>query len=131
MSMNDTMSDFLTRIRNAYRASHKDVQIPYTGLSEKVGKVLLDLGYIESLEVAGEGVRKAICVKVKYVEGKSVINGLQRISKPSRRVYVGYKEIKPVMNGLGVAILSTPSGVMSDVDARKKQIGGEVLCNVW
>lgn len=131
MSMNDTISDFLTRLRNAYRAGHEDVQIPYTVITEKVANVLLGEGYINGVEVVGEGFRKALVIKIKYIDNKSVINGLVRVSKPSGRIYVGYKDLKPVMDGLGLSILSTPAGVMSDGDARKKRVGGEVICNVW
>ena len=131
MSINDTVADFLTRIRNACRASHEDVQIPYSVLNERIGKVIVDNGYIEDLQVIGDGAQKRIVVKLKYVDGKPVVNDVQRVSKPSKRVYVGYKDIKPVMNGLGVAILSTPTGVMSDLEAKKKRVGGEVICNIW
>lgn len=131
MSMNDTIADFLTRIRNAYRAGHEDVQVKYSKITERIAQILLDYGYLEGFEVVGEGVRKAMVVNVKYRDGVSVINGIKRISKPSGRIYVGYQDIKPVRNGLGMTILSTPAGVMSDIDARKKQLGGEVICNVW
>lgn len=131
MSMNDTVSYFLTRIRNAYKAGHEDVQIPHTVLSEKIARVMLDEGYLEDMQIVGEGIKKTIVITIKYIDEKSVINGLKRVSKPSRRIYVGYQDIKPVMNGLGLSILSTPAGVMSDNDARKKRVGGEVLCNIW
>jgi len=129
--MNDSIADFLTRTRNAYRAAHEDVVIKHSRTVEDVAKVILEEGYFENVEVVGEGAKKSIIVKLKYVEGVSVVADLQRVSKPSRRIYVGYKEIKPVMNGLGLSVLSTPQGVMSDNDARKKRVGGEVLCNVW
>lgn len=131
MSMNDTIAGFLTRVRNAYRAGHEDVEVRHSALTEKVARVLLDKGYLSDVQVIGEGVKKSIVVKIKYVDGRSVISGLERLSKPSRRVYVGYRDIKPVMNGLGFSILSTPAGVMSNVEAREKHLGGEVLCNVW
>ena len=131
MSMNDPIADLLTRIRNAYRASHEDVQIPYSAIKEQIVNVMVDEGYVSGVEVAGEGTKKALVVKIKYVDGKSVISGLTRISKPSCRRYVGFKEIHPVRNGMGISILSTPAGVMSDNDARKKHVGGEVVCNVW
>lgn len=131
MSMNDVTSDFLTRVRNAYRTGHESVQIRHSVLVESVARILQTEGYIDSVETIGEGIRKYLVVKIRYVNGTSVIQGLQRVSKPSRRVYVGCKEIKPVMNGLGLSILSTPSGVMTDVEARKRRVGGEVLCNIW
>ena len=131
MSMNDTVADFLTRLRNAYRAGHEDVQMPHSILAEKIAGVLLTEGYLADVQVLGEGVKKTIVIAVKYVDETSVINGLKRISKPSCRIYVGYKDIRPVMNGLGLSVLSTPAGVVSDNEARKKRVGGEVLCNVW
>lgn len=131
MGMNDTVADFLTRIRNAYRAGHKDVHVRYAVLSEKVAKVMADEGYLDDVQVVGEGTRKSLVIKIKYVDGNSVITGLERISKPSKRVYVGHREIRPVMNGLGLSILSTPAGVISDANARKQNVGGEVICNVW
>jgi len=131
MSMNDPIADLLTRIRNAYRAAHEDVQIPYSIMKEKIVKVMVDEGYVEGYEVAGEGTKKALIVRIKYVDGTSVITGIQRISKPSCRRYVGFNEILPVRNGMGISILSTPAGVLSDNDARKKRVGGEVVCNIW
>lgn len=131
MSMNDTISNFLTRIRNAYRATHKDVQMRHSVLTEKIARVMLDEGYISDLQVVGEGAKKYLVIKIKYVDEKSVILGIKRVSKPSKRVYVGSVDIKPVMDGLGLSILSTPAGIMSDKEARKRRVGGEVLCNVW
>lgn len=131
MSMSDTVADFLTRIRNAYRAGHESVQIRHSALTERIAGVLLNEGYISDLQTVGEGINKYLVVGMKYVDGKSVINGLKRISKPSCRTYVGYMDIKPVMNGLGLSILSTPVGVLSDNEARRRQVGGEVLCNIW
>ena len=131
MSMNDTVADFLTRVRNGFRAEHEDVTINYTVLVENIAKVMRSEGYIKDFQTVGEGAEKVMIVKLKYVNGTSVIANLQRVSKPSRRVYVGYNDVKPIMNGLGLSILSTPAGVMSDNDARKKHVGGEVLCNVW
>ncbi len=131
MSMNDPIADLLTRIRNAYRAEHEDVQIPYSIMKEKIVKVMVDEGYVEGFEVAGEGTKKVLIVRIKYVDGTSVINGIKRVSKPSCRRYVGYNEILPVTNGMGISILSTPAGIMSDTSARKKHVGGEVVCNIW
>jgi len=129
--MNDPIADLLTRIRNAYRAEHEDVQIPYSIMKEKIVKVMVDEGYVEGFEVAGEGTKKVLIVRIKYVDGTSVINGIKRVSKPSCRRYVGYNEILPVTNGMGISILSTPAGIMLDTSARKKHVGGEVVCNIW
>lgn len=131
MSMSDTIAYFLTRIRNAYRAGHESLSVRHTVITEKVANVMLNAGYLDDVQIDGEGVTKRIVIGIKYRDDASVINGLQRVSTPSRKVYVGYRDIKPVMNGLGLSILSTPNGVMSDVDARKSQVGGEVICNVW
>lgn len=131
MSMNDTIADFLTRIRNAIRAGHEDVQTRYSSLNEKIAQVLLDEGYITDFQVMGEGIRKTIIVSVKYMDGRSVITDMQRVSRPSKRVYVGFSDIKPVMNGLGMSIMSTPSGIITDKEARRRRVGGEVICSVW
>lgn len=131
MSMNDRVSDLLTRIRNAAQAHHETVSIGHTSMLERVAKILQDEGYLDDVQTVGEGVKKSINIKIKYVDGESVIGGMKRVSSPSGRYYLGYKDIKPVMNGLGMSILSTPLGLMTDVDARKKRVGGEVICNIW
>lgn len=129
--MNDTIADFLTRIRNGYRAGFDTVSARHTKLTEKIAGVLLKTGYIDDFQVVSEGVNKSIVVTLKYRDGRPVVNGLKRESKPSGRIYVGYQDIKPVRNGMGISIISTPAGVISDDEARKRQIGGELLASVW
>lgn len=128
----DTISDMLTRIRNALMARHKEVRIPYSKMKLEITRILLEEGYITNFQIIGEGVKKEINIILKYMEnGRPVIYGLKRISKPSRRVYVGVKDIPKVKGGLGITILSTPQGMFTDREARKKNVGGELLLEVW
>lgn len=132
MSMNDPIADMLTRIRNALRVRHEDVFMPYSRLKEDVAKVLQREGYIDTYSVAGEGAKKTIRVQLRYdAEGRSVIHGLRRISKPSLRTYMASNRMKPVRSGLGISIVTTSHGVVSGKEARDQNVGGEVLCEVW
>jgi small subunit ribosomal protein S8 len=132
MTMTDPISDMLTRIRNSLRASHELVDIPTSKLKIEIAKVLKSEGYIRNLKIISDGRRRFIRVFLKYDdEGMPVISGLQRVSKPSCRIYSGYESIPKVLNGYGINILSTSKGIITDRDARKKRIGGEVLCSVW
>jgi small subunit ribosomal protein S8 len=130
--MTDPIADLLTRIRNAMQARHGNVVIPRSNLKLEIVKILKSEGFIEGyVEVDGEH-QGSIKVFPKYdASNKGVIRGIERISKPSRRVYVGRNDIPQVRNGLGVAILTTPGGVLTDRQARDKGVGGEVLCYVW
>ena len=130
MSMQDPIADMLTRIRNAHQRSHPDVTMPASKLKASVAKVLHDEGYIGGFNVNGE-VKSSLTVELKYYEGKPVIEEITRISKPSLRLYVGTDDLPKVRNGLGVAIISTSRGVMTDRAARSAGIGGEVLCTVF
>lgn len=129
----DPISDMLTRMRNAMHAKQKQVEIPYSKLKYEIAKVLMLEGYISNFqEAVNEGSKKKIIIQLKYTENdKPVIYGLKRISKPSRRIYVKCDEIPKVIGGLGIAILSTPKGILTDREARNEQVGGEVLCQVW
>ncbi|MEO0087369.1 MAG: 30S ribosomal protein S8 [candidate division WOR-3 bacterium] len=128
----DPISDMLTRIRNALMVRHKEVRVPYSKMKLEIVRILLEEGYITNFQVIGEGVKKEINIILKYTpEGKPVIYGLKRISKPSRRIYVGVKDIPKVKGGLGIAILSTPKGILTDREARKEKVGGELLLEVW
>jgi len=132
MSMTDPIADMLTRIRNAQKAQHLKTDIPYSGVKKEVARVLKDEGYIESFKVTDEGVRQKLQVVLRYTEGgAAVMSGIERASSPGRRFYTGAKEIPFVLGGLGISILSTSQGVMSDREARRRQVGGEVLCNIW
>ncbi len=132
MLMNDPIADMLTRIRNAQVARHEQVLMPASNMKKAIAKILLDEGYIKSVDYIDDGLQGQIKVTIKYAQGKQpVIKGLKRISKPGLRVYAKSDEIPKVLGGLGIAIVSTPKGVMSDKEARKAGIGGEVLAYVW
>jgi small subunit ribosomal protein S8 len=128
--MVDPISDMLTRIRNAQRALLPDVEVPHSKMKESIAQILKSEGYVGEVTVAGK-LPKTIKLKLKYQGKKSIIEGLQRVSRPGLRHYVGATEIPRVRGGLGVAVVSTPEGVMTGTQARKKNIGGELLFNVW
>lgn len=130
MSMNDPISDMLTRIRNGQKARKVSVSMPASTVKEAVASVLQDEGYIAGYESSGEGAEKILSVELKYFEGTPVIEKVQRVSKPGLRIYRGKDELPKVLGGLGIAIVSTSAGVMSDRQAREKGIGGEVICVV-
>jgi len=130
MSMTDPIADMLTRIRNGQSARKVSVSMPASKSKEAVAKVLQDEGYITGFATAGEGVLKELTVELKYFEGVPVIENIQRSSKPGLRIYRGKDELPTVLGGLGVSIVSTSAGVMSDRQAREKGIGGEVICVV-
>jgi small subunit ribosomal protein S8 len=130
MSMTDPIADMLTRIRNAQRAEKVSVVIPASKLKAAIAQVLKDEGYIEDYKVRGQEARNVIEIGLKYYAGKPVIERIERVSRPGLRIYKPAKEIPQVMNGLGVAIVSTSRGVMTDRKARATGIGGEVLCIV-
>ena len=132
MHITDTVADMLTRIRNANNAKHESVEIPASNMKKQIAQILVDEGYIKSFNVIDDGKQDVIKVFLKYGPNKSkVLQGLKRISKPGLRTYVGKEEIPQVMRGLGVAIVSTSKGVMTDKAARKENVGGEVLAFVW
>ena len=130
MSMTDPISDMLTRIRNGQKARKVSVSMPASTVKVAVANVLKDEGYITDFEASGEGAEKILSVELKYFEGTPVIEKVQRVSKPGLRVYSGKDDLPKVLGGLGIAIVSTSAGVMSDRQARKKGIGGEVICVV-
>lgn len=129
--MTDPIADMLTRIRNALVAKHDEVEIPASNMKKEIAKILLNEGYIKGYELTGDN-GETIKVTLKYgPKGERVIVGLKRISKPGLRVYAGSEELPKVLGGLGIAIISTPKGVMTDKKARKQRHGGEVLAYVW
>jgi small subunit ribosomal protein S8 len=128
--MTDPISDMLTRIRNGQKARKVSVAMPASKVKVTVAKVLKDEGYITDFETSGEGAEKSLSVELKYFEGMPVIEKVQRVSKPGLRIYSGKDELPKVLGGLGIAIVSTSAGVMSDRQAREKGIGGEVICVV-
>ena len=135
MSMSDPIADMLTRIRNALQREHPTVPMPHSKTKEAIARVLKDEGYIEDFEVLPGNPQTTLQLKLKYVgdrrHRRSVITNLERVSKPGRRLYVGKDEIPWVLNGMGIAILTTSRGVMTGQTARMKGIGGEILCKVW
>ncbi len=130
MSMHDPIADMLTRIRNAQLVGHTEVTMPASRLKASIAQVLKDEGYIDDYAVRDSGPKKELAIALKYYAGRPVIERLERVSKPGLRVYKGRDDIPRVMNGLGVAILSTSRGVMTDRKARADGVGGEVLCIV-
>ena len=132
MQITDPVADMLTRIRNANSARHETVDVPASNLKKSIAQILLDEGYIKSFTVNDEGVQGNIHITLKYIgkQGKA-ISGLRRVSKPGLRVYAGADELPKVLKGLGIAIISTSKGVMTDKQARKEHVGGEVLAFVW
>ena len=132
MQITDLVADMLTRIRNANTAKHESVDVPASNLKKAIAKILLDEGYIKSYEVVEDGTQGVIRIQLKYLAGKEkVISGLRRVSKPGLRVYAGADELPRVLKGLGIAIISTSKGVMTDKAARANHVGGEVLAFVW
>jgi small subunit ribosomal protein S8 len=132
MAMSDPIADMLTRIRNAAKAKFSSVDIPGSGLKTEIAKVLKTEGFIKNYKFMEDSKQGILRVYLKYTPDQdSVIYGLQRVSKPSRRVYVRRKEVKPVLNGMGIAILSTSKGIMTDKSAKNENVGGEVLCKIW
>ena len=130
--LSDPISDFLTRVKNAGAARNEGFTAPYSGIKAEIARILQAEGYIWSYEIVGEGKDKAIKVKSKFTNnGKSIITDVKRVSKPGRRVYVPSSEIPTVMNGLGISIVSTSRGMMTGAQARKLQIGGELIALVW
>ena len=132
MQISDVIADMLTRIRNANDAKHETVDIPASNMKKAIAKILLDEGYIKSFEVIDDGKQGVIRIALKYLAGKQkVIRGLRRVSKPGLRIYSNCEDMPKVMNGLGLAIVSTSKGIMTDKEARKANVGGEVLAFVW
>ena len=132
MQITDPVADMLTRIRNANSAKHDTVDVPASNLKKAIAQILLDEGYIKAFQITDEGVQGNIHITLKYVGKKEKdISGLRRVSKPGLRVYAGAEELPKVLKGLGIAIISTSKGVMTDKKARELHVGGEVLAFVW
>jgi small subunit ribosomal protein S8 len=131
MSMTDPISDLLTRIRNAHRARHHEVRVPASQMKEAIVGILKSEGYVEDFETVPDGPKSSIRIVLKYAGGVPAITGAERVSRPGRRVYRGKDDIPKVLGGLGVAIVSTPRGVMTGTACHKLGVGGEVLCKVW
>ena len=132
MHITDPVADMLTRIRNANNAKHDTVDVPASNMKKSIAQILLDEGYIKNFQVVEDGTQGVIHISLKYNAGKEkVMTGLRRVSKPCLRVYVGADELSRVLRGLGIAIISTSKGVMTDKEARELHVGGEVLAFVW
>jgi small subunit ribosomal protein S8 len=133
MASNDTIADMLTRIRNATMARHQTTEVPSTKMTRSIAQVLQDEGFISEFEDKQDGTKRTLVISLKY-KGRNrrpIITALKRVSKPGLRVYSNRKELPRVLGGIGIAIISTPSGIMTDRDARRQGVGGEVLCYVW
>ncbi|MEM7330740.1 MAG: 30S ribosomal protein S8 [Chloroflexota bacterium] len=135
MSMSDPIADMLTRVRNALQRQHPTVSMPTSKMKTAVADVMKKEGYIEDFQVVDEKPQGILQIKLKYIGGRrdkfSVITGIERVSKPGRRVYVTKQDVPWVLSGMGVAILTTSKGILTDQEARKAGVGGEVLCNIW
>jgi len=138
--INDPIADFLIRIKNGYLAKKTEVSVPYSKIKENLGKILVEEGYLEKLKIpacpAGRRnpkseIRKNLVLTLKYEKKKPALTDVQRVSKPGLRIYVDKTKIPKVLGGLGITIISTPKGLMTDKEARKKGLGGEVICKVW
>ena len=132
MQMSDVIADMLTRIRNANDAKHATVDIPASNMKKAIAEILVNEGYVKSFETIEDGKQGVICITLKYQGNKQkVLRGIRRVSKPGLRIYASCEDMPSVMNGLGIAIVSTSKGIMTDKQARKENVGGEVLAFVW
>ena len=131
MQITDPVADMLTRIRNANSAKHETVDVPASNLKKAIAQILVDEGYVKSFQVIEDGKQGVIRITLKYVKNERVISGLKRVSKPGLRYYASAEELPRVLKGLGIAIVSTSKGIMTDKKARAQHIGGEVLAFVW
>ena len=132
MQMSDVIADMLTRIRNANDAKHATVDIPASNMKKAIADILVNEGYVKGYQIVENGNQGLIRITLKYLAGKQkVILGIRRVSKPGLRIYAGYEDMPKVMNGLGIAIVSTPKGIVTDKKARELKVGGEVLAFVW
>lgn len=132
MTMTDPIADMLTRIRNANTVKHETVDVPASNMKKELARILLEEGFIRGYDVIEDGKQGIIRIQLKYGQtGERVISGLKRISKPGMRVYADKHEVPRVLNGLGISIISTSKGILTDKQARKENVGGEVICYVW
>lgn len=131
MNVTDPIADMLTRIRNANSQKHDTVDVPYSKVKKAIADILLEEGFVKSLDILEDGVKKTIRLTLKYENKTRVLQGLKRISKPGLRIFADVEELPRVLNGLGIAIISTSTGIMTDKNARKANVGGEVLAYIW
>ena len=131
MSLSDPIGDMIARVKNAQARSHKKVELPSSNFKAKIADILKNEGFIKNFEVLGEGKKPILSMELKYHSGNPVISNFERVSKPGRRIFSSADSLPKINNGLGIAIVSTPKGVMTDMDARKQKIGGEIICKVF
>ena len=131
MSLNDPIGDMLSRIKNSQSRNHKKIELPSSNFKVKISEVLKNEGYIIDYKVSSDDKKPTLEIELKYNYGSPVISSIERVSKPGRRIFSSAQSLPKINNGLGIAIVSTPKGVMSDIDARKNKIGGEIICKVF
>ena len=131
MSLSDPIGDMIARVKNAQARSHKKVELPSSNFKTKIADILKNEGFIKNFEVLGEEKKPILSMELKYHSGNPVISNFERVSKPGRRIFSSADSLPKINNGLGIAIVSTPKGVMTDMDARKQKIGGEIICKVF
>jgi|TARA_B110000114_G_scaffold100758_1_gene106069 small subunit ribosomal protein S8 len=131
MSLSDPIGDMIARVKNAQARNHKKVELPSSNFKVKIADILKNEGFIKDFKVAGEEKKPVLSMELKYYSGNPVISNFERVSKPGRRIFSSADSLPKINNGLGIAIVSTPKGVMTDIDARKQKIGGEIICKVF
>ena len=131
MSLSDPIGDMIARVKNAQARNHKKVELPSSNFKVKIADILKNEGFIKDFKIAGEEKKPVLSLELKYYSGNPVISNFERVSKPGRRIFSSADSLPKINNGLGIAIVSTPKGVMTDIDARKQKIGGEIICKVF
>ena len=131
MSLSDPIGDMIARVKNAQARNHKKVELPSSNFKSKIADILKNEGFIKDFNVTGEEKKPILSLELKYHSGNPVISNFERVSKPGRRIFSSADSLPKINNGLGIAIISTPKGVMTDVDARKQKVGGEIICKVF
>ena len=131
MSLSDPIGDMIARVKNAQARNHKKVELPSSSFKTKIADILKNEGFIKDFKVVGEEKKPVLSLELKYYSGNPVISNFERVSKPGRRIFSSADSLPKINNGLGIAIVSTPKGVMTDIDARKQKVGGEIICKVF
>ena len=131
MSLSDPIGDMIARVKNAQARNHKKVDLPSSNFKSRIADILKNEGFIKDFKINSEGSKPVLTLELKYHSGNPVINAFERVSKPGRRIFSSAESLPKINNGLGIAIVSTPKGVMTDIDARKQRVGGEIICKVF
>ena len=131
MSLSDPIGDMIARVKNAQARNHKKVELPSSKFKSKIANILKNEGFIKDFKIGGEDKKQVLSLELKYHSGNPVISNFERVSKPGRRIFSSADSLPKINNGLGIAIVSTPKGVMTDMDARKNKVGGEIICKVF